>query len=315
VTCSKSTDPPSYFECPAITNPPSSSPSDVPIDVPSLSPSLAPSKSPSNNPTYLDFEDNGSAPSMVPVSPSVVPSTSPQNDYARVVLNIYFDAYPQETSWLIKDATSGTIYKEVSLGTYTNIDHTKEDLLLPRGNDLVFVLMDSARDGIMGYGSEVELKLVADDGVGEVILLEVDGNFGGELETIFQVPETLTFPTTAPVPPTFSPAPTPISVTMFFTIWFDHWHEETSWKIVDSNDESIVYDEIPYGEYKYGSFVTEEIHLPPGRSYTLVVEDYFADGIASQGYRLWKAEDNVTIVSGDGDFQAERRHTFLLDYP
>jgi hypothetical protein len=313
--CSKSTDPPTYFECAAATSLPSSSPSEVPVDVPSLSPSLVPSKFSSNNPTSLVFKTTTSAPSMVFVAQSVAPSVSPRLDTVMVELTIYFDPYPQETSWLIKDATSGTVYKEVSSGTYTNVDHAYDNLFLPRGHDFVFVLMDSARDGIMGYGTEVQLKLVADDGVGEVLLFEADGNFGAELETIFHIPETISFPTSAPDPLTFSPAPTPLSVTVFFTFWFDHWQEETSWKIVDSDDESIIYDEVPFGEYKYGSAVTEEIHLPPGRNYTLVVSDYYLDGTESQGYRLWKSEDNVTIVSGDGDFGKERRHTFLLDSP
>jgi hypothetical protein len=295
VTCAESMEPPSYFGCPNVT----ASPSAVPLPSPS------------------------SVVSVWSATPSSVPSDSPSSiasrfptpvEIATLELTLYFDPFPQEISWLIKDAETGNVYKEVPPGTYVNVDHAVEIISVPRGSTLVFVLKDTAADGIMGYGHEFELKIVNDDG-DEIPILEGDGNFGGEVQKSFSVPSAIEFSTSAPVAPTISPAPTSFAVSLLLTIWMGHWHEETSWRIVDSNDEGIVYEQVPYGHYKYGDAVTEEILLPPGHNYTLIISDYSSDGIESQGYRLWKKDGNITIVAGDGNFGSERRHSFWLDMP
>ncbi|KAG7344083.1 peptidase S1 and S6 chymotrypsin/Hap family protein [Nitzschia inconspicua] len=296
VTCSESLEPPSYFECSNPFTKQSSNPSAAPSTTTSLPPSGLPS-------------------SVVGAFPTQPPSNYPtQFDNLMVELTIYFDPYPQETSWLIKDATTGQIYGEIPPGSYVEVDHVVEKIFLPRGGDFVFVLRDTAADGIMGYGHVFEIRVVNEDG-GGVPLLQGDGNFGEELQTSFSIPATISFPTAGPVAPTSSPAPTAFTVTILFTIWFDYWHEETSWKIIDANDEDIVYKEVPFGHYKFGQSVTEEIQLPPSQNYTLIVADYYGDGISSQGYRLWEEDGNKTLISADGNFGSERRHVFWLDSP
>lgn len=292
VTCSESVDPPAYFGCPGASTRSTVMPSSVPSAIPSTPPSSSPSIVPSV------FPSQGGSGFPTPI------------DSALVELTIYLDPFPQETSWLIKDADTGFVYRQVPPGSYVNVDHAVENITLPYGKNYLFVLSDTASDGIMGYGHQFELKIVGDGGV-ELPILQGDGNFGGEVQKSFSVPETVSFPTASPVAPTSSPAPTPLMATVFLTIWFDNWHEETSWKIVDSNDDSVVYKEIPYGYYKYGDSVTERIQLPMGKAYTLIVSDYYSDGISSQGYKLWM--EDKTLISADGDFGSERRDTFWIN--
>ena len=232
-----------------------------------------------------------------------------------IQVNIFFDPFPQETSWSIVDTQSNTTYIDVPPGTYVDIDHTSEEVYLLPGREYEFRLMDTGKDGIMGYGHEYQLELI-DDGV-VIELAKGDGTFGSEKTELFYVPTVDEYPTESPVPPstpTVSPSPTIYTVPIHLTILFGNWHEETYWKIVDANNETIVFAEVFPGDYKYGETITETIYLPPGNTYTLIMYDYYGDGIDSNGYRLWFEQEggNTTLAEGDGQFTSEIRHNFTL---
>jgi hypothetical protein len=232
-----------------------------------------------------------------------------------IQVNLFFDPFPQETSWSIVDTQNNQTYVDVPTGTYVDVDHAKEEVYLSPGNEYEFRLVDTAGDGIMGYGHEYLLQLI-DDGV-TIELVKGGGEFGAEKAELFYVPTRDQYPTEAPInpsAPTLSLAPTVYTVPVHLSILFGKWHEETYWKIVDADDESIVFAEVVPGHYKYGETITETINLPPGRTYILIMYDYFGDGLDSDGYRLWTEQGgNVTLAEGDGNFASEIRHTFALD--
>ena len=98
---------------------------------------------------------------------------------------------------------------------------------------------------------------------------------------------------------------------VYLIIIFDKWHQETSWIITDEDDPNLVYAEVKYDTYRGGDSITEDIPLPPGRTYTFVIKDFFDDGIEDGEYLMMTA-DGTILFEGNGAFESSRSHTFTL---
>eukprot|EP00536_Pseudo-nitzschia_multiseries_P012808 jgi/Psemu1/326972/estExt_fgenesh1_pg.C_5090001 len=145
----------------------------------------------------------------------------------------------------------------------------------------------------------------------DIVLLDGDGVFENGRTQTFYVPTEEEYPTRAPSPSTISPAPTFHTVNVYLTIFFDNWHQETSWQIRGADDANVLYAEAAYDTYRAGESQTNEIPLPPGRSYVFTIKDFFNDGIKDGEYLLMAA-DGTVLFEGNGEFGASRNHTFTL---
>jgi hypothetical protein len=166
-----------------------------------------------------------------------------------------------------------------------------------------------------------------EDDENAMMLLEGDGIFADEASFFFFVPRIYEDSTTDRLVTMSNSAP------VFLTIHFDDWSHETSWLVVDAKNEDVVYANVTKGTYQNSTDITEEIELPLGRSYTLIMRDEFGDGIMNpNGYKLWMFANNknnentnngvnardgsrnkmVTLVDGSGEFGLTSSHNFTL---
>ena len=100
-------------------------------------------------------------------------------------------------------------------------------------------------------------------------------------------------------------------------IHLDSFPEHTGYSIVDVEGRAVV--DMPPGSYRDENATVAEDHVLSPGIYSFVIVDSYGDGIADgapgAAYMLLLM-DNVngpSIVSGDGDFQAQRGHTFVLE--
>ena len=124
--------------------------------------------------------------------------------------------------------------------------------------------------------------------------------------------------------PTVSPAPTPYSVSVVVTIYFDRWQSETSWKITDKTGD-VVYRYAPLGSYTTEDYVKEVVYLPPDEEYMFTIFDARGDGIKvyldgiAYDITLTDQDIGMVLLDGDGSFGREREHRFQVpsaeDYP
>lgn len=222
-----------------------------------------------------------------------------------VTLAIFFDPWPEELSWKI-ESLDGEVVSNVPAGTYVApIEQVRETIRVNGGSTYVLTVGDSAGDGIAGTGTVFMLSMT---GRPEIVLVQGDGVFAERHTETFYVPTAEEYPTAVPTP---SPAPTSFTVTVFLTITFDSWHQETAWQIVAQEDPTRIWAEAGYDTYRGGKSVTESIRLPPGRSYIFLIKDFFQDGIDGGSYKMVAANGRV-LFQGDGNFGAERSHQFAI---
>lgn len=309
----------------------------------------------SNPPEYFECDNRDSftyspSPTLAPSVPSISPA--PTVYKVPVLLTIRFDEYSHEVGWSIWDDNEETLYRSVSVTTYDKLEVVHEVTMLPPGHNFTFIIIDRNADGIMGAGTRYELKLSIDSETGEpsssdysnaddsrsFVLVEGDGDFGAIRKHNFYLPVQDEFPTSAPVAPSVSPAPTLYTVQAYLAIQFDSWPEETGWSIVDAVEDypNVVYATVPSGTYWAYSNVTETIPLPPGRDYALIMTDSYGDGMKEpDAYILWMLVDDagsslvnssaadsdnvdgstqqkVTLAQGGGNFGLSIVHNFAL---
>lgn len=98
-----------------------------------------------------------------------------------------------------------------------------------------------------------------------------------------------------------------VAVTLDFT--FDYYSSETSWEILDSNEDTI----LTGGGYSDGiGSATENFNLCQSRSYTLIVYDAYGDGM-NDGTNLGSYTltiGGVAKVTGGGNFGASESNAF-----
>jgi hypothetical protein len=146
----------------------------------------------------------------------------------------------------------------------------------------------------------------------EVVLAAGDGVFGSSRTETFYIPIKDEYPTATPVPATVASAPTVLMETLFLTVIFEGWHQETSWIIVHKDDPTLVFAEASFDTYRAGVSVTEEIHLPIGGVYIFTIFDFFDDSLEN-GMLAMTRVDGTIVFSGMGDFESERTVPFSLD--
>lgn len=258
---------------------------------------------PSSEPTVIVSED---------------PSSTPLSDTSVVRVTFFFDPWPEEVSWRIIDLETTTALAGVPTGTYQpGVDRADQNVVLQTGVSYGFVVEDSLGDGMAGIGIVYQITLLqsVDESEEDLILLEGDGVYTSTRTETFYVPSPDEYPTSAPVQPTVSPAPTIFTVPVYLTIVLDTWHQETSWQIVSANDPSQILVDRPPDSYRAGISVTEEIFLSPSTdatdSYVFTIRDYFEDGIVNGGY-IMTTQDGTILFEGDGAFGAKRSHTFSV---
>jgi len=249
------------------------------------------------NGVSLDSGENSTG-EMVPTQP---------NSRTNITIAIYFDPWPEEVSWKIEGDIEGLLAVNPT-DTYFGQDETFDLVSVLPGENYTFTIEDSGKDGIAGIGKLYEV-FVTDHP--DIVLADGDGVFEKSRKTTFYVPTIGEYPTSAPLKPTFSPAPTIQTVSVFLTIVFDDWQQETSWKITNEENSNIIYAEIPYDTYRSGESVTEEIRLPPGQTYNFIIKDFFNDGMKDGEYLLM-SDDGTILFEGNGSFGAFRTHTFTV---
>jgi hypothetical protein len=232
------------------------------------------------------------------------------------VVAIYFDPWPQDTSWRLTDSW-GTVIADFPQGYYVGQDHVFETLRLEAGKTYIFTIEDSSQNGIMGPSNMNMYDITLTDGDTQLVLVEGNGDFGSQRQHTFLVPTAAEYMVQSNAPETLSsPAPTEFAVLVYIFLDFDDWHEETSWKITDALDDTLVYASVEPGYYRYGDMTTEQVYLPPGRSYKITVMDVYGDGgpkySVSLDGKVYGNAFNTILAVGDGLFTGERSHEFAI---
>ena len=296
----------------SVTSDPTSTPTEIPTSTPSSDPTFTPTEIPTSTPSRSATSDPTSTPTGMLTTEkattqrlTLAPSQSP----VSITVAIFFDPWPEEVSWKIESEAEEELITSVPLGSYISPqDQAFELVAVTPGENYIFTIEDAGRDGIAGIGTLYEIFLTDHP---DIILVDGDGVFEDSHSDTFYVPTIDEYPTSAPTESTVSPAPTINTVNVYLIIIFDSWHQETSWIITDEDDSSLVYAEAEYDTYRAGESITEEIALPPGRTYTFTIEDFFDDGIENGEYLMMTA-DGTILFEGNGDFESHRSHTFTL---
>jgi hypothetical protein len=292
--------------------PPTSKPTLAPTPAPTPSPTRLPTVRPTPPPpTPRPNQGPKTGPTTAPtnppktLAPTPQPTPSPTGLQTSVTLAIYFDPWPEETSWTIENLQKDVI-SSVPPGTYVPpMDQVRETITVNEGATYVLTIGDSAGDGIAGIGNLFVLSMTDRP---DIVLAQGDGVFAEQHIETFYVPTPEEYPSSAP---TMTPAPTFKTIGIFLTINFDSWHQETAWQVVAQENPNQIWAEAVYDTYRAGESVTENILLPTGRPYIFIIKDFFQDGIDGGSYKMVTANGRV-LFEGDGNFGAERRHQFAI---
>jgi hypothetical protein len=147
------------------------------------------------NDQICDLSDNPPTwcigrPTSVPVpggnSDPGPPSYPPAAGIVRVRLSFVFDDYPSETSWTITSASDGMVVASRLVGSFLrpgpSIEYIDLDL-----DDYVFLIEDSAGDGMCCQYGEGSFDMYALVGDGEELLATSDGQFGSSQRLTFTI--------------------------------------------------------------------------------------------------------------------------------
>mmetsp|Transcript_53103 Transcript_53103/g.128922 ORF Transcript_53103/g.128922 Transcript_53103/m.128922 type:complete len:616 (+) Transcript_53103:2892-4739(+) len=276
-----------------------------------------------------------------------------RSESVTVLVTIFLDFQPEETSWSVWNPGMNTMFTFGPPVPYSRElagRQIQARVKLTPGQFYSFLIRDTGNNGIGavdGTSSLVRFRLhllknpgMPTWGLGgsdkdddnAMMLLEGSGVFADESSSFFYVPSIYDDFSTDTIVTMANSAP------VYLTIHFDDWSHETSWLIVDAKNENVTYARVSQGTYQADIDITEEIELPLGRSYTLIVLDEFGDGILStDGYKLWMRETGdedeesdandslearnasedkiVVLVEGSGEFDFVDSHNFTLPSP
>ena len=251
-------------------------------------------------------------------SPTISPTPAPY--FVQIIVSIYFDPWSVDTAWTLTDETGHIVYVDVPFGRYRSQDYVQQQVLLEAGKNYIFTIKDAADNGITGPDMAMYDVTLKDEG-SEIRLVEGDGNFQRRRRHVFRIPYREEYPEQVVKPRIdFNPWLGELMVKIRVVLVFDDWHEETSWKITDANDSTNIRAEAPPGTYRFGDDITEEILLPPDRSYKFTIMDSYADGIDVRETDVYFVilegseynRDPVELVKGNGSFGRQRSHVFRV---
>ena len=264
-----------------------------------------------------------------------------------VTLSLTLDNFPNETSWILTDASGTTVASGGTYGSEPDGSTITEEFCLPDGC-YSFTINDSVGDGICcGFGNG---SYSLTDASGNVIV--TGGDFGSSETTDFcfgDTPEPTcedgiqngdeegvdcggTNCPACPDEPTCddgiqngdeegvdcggsncAPCETECTEnTVTLSLTFDNFPNETSWLVTDESGATVASGGT-YGSEPDGSTLVEEICLPDG-CYSFTINDSFGDGICctfgNGSYTLTDASGNV-IASG-AEFDSSETTEFCV---
>ena len=195
----------------------------------------------------------------------------------QLSINLFFDPFPHEIAFRIWNADRTVSYASVSFEQHIGIDHAFHQVVLPAGEECIFNIYDARDDGIFGDEEASAYEIT----FGGTIILKGNGNFTSGREVSFRVPN----PSAGTIVGIEEVSATDAGgfgkgaglgggmMPVFVSFQFDQYHEDLSWSISDPIIVSLVYKRVQPNTYRFGSFVKEEVFLPPGRSFVFTVND------------------------------------------
>jgi hypothetical protein len=148
------------------------------------SPSPTPVDSTTASPTVTESADASITPGVTP-EPSNVASADAA---VEITVFIEFDAFPQETGWIISRNDTGTVVASKPIGTYPMLTTgtVSEPVILMVGVTYDFTILDLFGDGLFSKGNPIgTYALFQSTEAGTVELVAGGGNFGESNSTPF----------------------------------------------------------------------------------------------------------------------------------
>ena len=267
------------------------------------------------------------APTMTPVPTATF---APTKVPFEATVTILLDEYPLETSWAIVDAVDGTVQYEGGVDSSVATE-VSETVLLEPGAEYIFLIYDSAFDGIFdggfgivsvgpSYSEEAVLAFIPGDSFFDV----------GRVTFIASADSTIDFVTSSPsespielVPPTVAPTFLPTTtavpssssqVTVTIELVFRDSGLESGYGVmIETTDTSrTVFRDGPTGFFFRGDTWTTSTLLDQGREYLFTVTDSFGVGQADARVYLGAQVDSLrTLAILNDDFGFVRKQFFV----
>ncbi len=278
-----------------------------------------------------DDEGNNSCTSQYTLSPTqsplprtYAPTSTPTPCFpnqARIIVTIFTDTYPYETSWKITNMYD--VIKAQNEPFYESLYYYKSNVCLWKNQCYAFSIYDTYGDGLNktegGYYSVtydgVELNSTTSTSSNGSWTWNQNLYIGKENGSCDDYTTWPTYSPTTSFYPTFDMynTNTPTATLrpcddghtrLFLTINTDQFPEETSWKLNNTNG-LILYEKF-IDDYKLPNHrYTESYCLPKNDCYTFTIYDTYGDGLLSfEGYHLqWNDE---RIQSGSQFWESEQ---------
>lgn len=264
-------------------------PDKPPTKLPSTQPtiSLAPTQPPDEPPTK---------------SPQPTNSAPTQSGTATIKVDITFDNYPEDVSWILFNTCNGDV-SVASGGDYVGKDSTSETYDVSDGT-FKFQIDDNWADGICCSAGEGEYSLYRNGA--KMIDMTPKHNFGsGETRSFGSADNCSQTPAE---PPTKFPTN---SATIRVDITFDNWPEDTSWTLFNTcNGDVVVASGGDYG----GRDSTFETYNVPDGTFKFQIDDGFGDGIVGEGeYSVYKNGAKMIGMTPGFNFGFGETKTFGSD--
>ncbi len=212
------------------------------------------------------------------------------DDEATFEVDIAFDNYSSETSWVLVNECTGeqVITQEYEYGETSDL----YSACIPRGERYIFEVSDSANDGLCCGPDGGTITVNYDGGEYELEVEDFEeNNFGSSASATFGASTCATnFPTTSPSP-TMAPSPSSEfcigegKMKVSVIVRADNWPSDISWTIADPDNNVVANDDDSFMSntfYKQAICLTEM--CGSGGSYTFTIVDSYGDGILNPGY-------------------------------
>jgi len=232
-----------------------------------------------------------------------------------VTVAIQLDDFPEEISWSIQDSVDGTVYAEVTVGTYTDAQaRVRETVFLPGGKTVVFRIDDSFGDGLCCNSPGNYLVSLGSGPSGEV-LVSGGGGFDGAKSHEFDVPTEYKDTNEDDAAPAMIPGQIPLTV----VLQLDANPQEIGWKVEQLAVDVEAVIDIPAGIYKSpGARIVRTIYLEENELYYFRVYDVSSNGIDDGIVKLFLGTSDVEdetkkIFEAGGDFKGGVDFSFLAN--
>ena len=227
------------------------------------------------------------------------------DDEATFEVDIAFDYYSYETSWVLVNECTGeqVITQEYSSGETSDL----YSACIPRGERYIFEVSDSANNGLCCGPDGGTITVNYDGGEYELEVEDFgENNFGSSASATFGASTCATnFPTTSPSP-TMAPSPSSEfcigegKMKVSVIVRADNWPSDISWTIADPDNNVVANDD---DSFMSNTFYKQAIlcltaTCGSGGSYTFTIVDSYGDGILNPGYYKVLVE-GVRVDGGD----------------